>query len=450
MKKTLNSHSLIMYSVTCIMVAILMTGSAITAQSFKMFGVSDLERVFEDGYKLPSMYDTIKIFGIRGEVISGQLTINAKKSLTNVTLEVSALKNQANGNSLLTKNVSWNFVGSIPLTKNTPNQPRSAVSRTAPARFPEYLMNEKQLDIKEKSWQSAWLTVQIPVDVGAGTYIGKVTVKSNQGEQSLPVYLTVYPLTLPEKRNLKVIEWYSTDFAKFHGIKDQYSDEWFAMLRKYAGNMAEHRQNVFQVPMETIEIKKSKTGELEFDFTRYDQIAQVFWDTKKMDYMTSGELTKFGKNGWSGTEILLNDFSVKNADTGEIIKIPGNEVIPFLLPAFESHLRQKDWLGKTLFGIKDEPSLHNALAWREVSSYIHQYAPDLKRMDAIETTDLLDDIEVAVPKLDAFGTWYNAYKMAQQKGVEIWFYTVGIYQGSLFPNKTIDMPVMENPIRNKG
>jgi len=71
-----------------------------------------------------------------------------------------------------------------------------------------------------------------------------------------------------------------------------------------------------------------------------------------------------------------------------------------------------------------------------MSAYIHKYAPDLIRIDAIETTNLLDDIEVAVPKLDAFGTWTNLQE-AQKKGIELWFYTVGIYQGSLFPIKLL-------------
>jgi hypothetical protein len=67
-------------------------------------------------------------------------------------------------------------------------------------------------------------------------------------------------------------------------------------------------------------------------------------------------------------------------------------------------------------------------------------------MDAIETTFLLNDIEIAVPKLDHFATWNEVYKKWQKKGHELWFYTVGIYQGSLFPNKTIDMPLMDSRI----
>ena len=306
-------------------------------------------------------------------------------------------------------------------------------------------MAEKQLDLGEGKFQAIWLTLKIPDAVSAGTYNGYVTVRCSQGEQKLPVRLTIYPLNLPETRHLKVTEWYTTShFEKFHGISGMYTPEWFAMLRKYAENMAEHRQNVFEVPMSSISISKSKEGSLDFDFSRFDQIAQVFWDTKKMDYLETGELAKFKEEGFASTEILFRDFQVKTSGTGEMKTLPPDEVLPLLIPAFESHLRQKGWLEKTLFHVKDEPSHHNALSWIKASSYIHHYAPDLRRIDAVTTSFLFGNIEIAVPKLDHLDAGYGIYSREQQKGNELWFYTVGIYQASLYPNKTIDMPLIDS------
>jgi hypothetical protein len=418
----------------------------LNAQPFKLFGVSDLKCVFEDGYNLPATFDTIKLFGIRGEILSGQCAFQAKNNMTNITVEVSALKNQTTGTMLPSNVTGWDFVGSIPLAKNAPNQPKDAVTRVAPAKFPDYLLAEKQISINKGLYQSVWLTISVPETAGAGTYSGKITVKCVQGEQSLPLYVTVYPLTMPAKRHLKVTEWYNTgSFSKNHGIQEEYSDAWFAMLRKYADNMVAHRQNVFQVPMNTIQITRSKNSELEFDFTRFDQIAQVFWNTKKMDYLETGELAKFEKD-WYSTKILPKGFSVKNSENGEKITLPGTEVIPFLLPAFESHLRQKGWLRKTLFHIKDEPSVYNTQSWREMSAYIHKYAPDLKRVDAIETSFIVGDLEVACPQIDHLGTWYEDFKKQANAGTELWIYTVGIYQATSYPNKTIDMPVIDSRI----
>jgi hypothetical protein len=68
----------------------------------------------------------------------------------------------------------------------------------------------------------------------------------------------------------------------------------------------------------------------------------------------------------------------------------------------------------------------------------------LKRIDAIETTHLFGEIDIAIPKLDYLAANYNVYKKGQQEGAGLWFYTVGIYQGNTFPNKTIDMPLIES------
>ena len=428
-----------------ILIFSLIYSSSLHSQPLRLFAVSDLKRVFEDGYELPPAYDTIRVFGIRGEIISGQCAVYAGRDQTNLTVELSTLRNLNSGRELSASAVEWNFVGSIPLTENTRNYPDASVVRKAPARFPEYLMEERQMNISKGKYQSVWLTVNIPETAEAGAYIGKVTVKSSQTEQSLPVHLTIYPLTIPSERHLNIVEWYNTrGFEKWHGIKEVYSNEWFAMLKKYAENMVSHRKNSFRVNLDVVNIKQTKEGEFTFDFSRFDQIAQVFWDTKKMDYLETGFLAMRGEKGFTDPNFRWKDITVTSAETGEKITYPGPVVIPSLVSALESHLRQKGWLNKTWFHIQDEPVLFNALSWRSFSQFIHQYAPDLIRMDAIETTFLLDDIEVAVPKLNHFASWYDVYKKAQERGVEMWFYTVGIHQGTLYPNKTIDLPVIQN------
>ena len=444
MKMTIKFKSTLWKTALIVLAAQLIFSPLLNAQNFKLYSVSDMVRVFEDGYKLPPFSDTIKVFGIRGEVVSCQFVVNAKKDLKEVKVEAGVLTNRKGGSNISRDAIEWNFVGSIPLIKNTPNQPPSALVRQAPARFPEYLMAEKVLDIREKTWKSVWLTISIPANSPEGVFSGMVTVRSGKEEQAIPVSVTVFPITIPAERHLKVVEWYNTaGFSRFHGIREEYSPAWFDMLGKYAANMAAHRQNIFQVPLESIEITKSASGELLFDFARFDQIAQVFWNTGKMDYLETGELTSFGEEKWNSTKIYLQDFRVKNPGGGETLTVAGQDVIPLLMPAFESHLRQKGWLNKAIFGIKDEPSLHNSLSYGEVSSYFHRYAPDLKRFDAIETTNVLGDLEIAIPKLDHFSNWYDSFKKWQQEGNELWFYSVGIYQGSLFPNKTIDVPLID-------
>ena len=73
------------------LVILLVNSGTLSAQAFKLNAVSDLKRVFEDGYNMPALQDTLKIFGIRGEVISGQCALQTKKRLTGVTVMIGSL-----------------------------------------------------------------------------------------------------------------------------------------------------------------------------------------------------------------------------------------------------------------------------------------------------------------------------------------------------------------------
>ncbi len=415
--------------------------------NFEVFGVTDLNRIYEDGYNMPEHKGKVELFGIRKEYLSGQFVIHAVKDISDVTIRIGGLRNEITGKVIPSEHLNWNFVGSIPMSTDAPNQPKHVLERPAPANYPDYLKQADRLNLKSKKYLPVWLTVFIPVDSDEGEYVGDITITCKQGETSIPIMVRVYPLTLPDKHHLKIAEWYSTTgFSKFHGINEIYSETWFKMLRKYAENMAEHRQNVFQNPASSVKISKDEGGNLEFDFTNFDKVADIFWKYGKMDFMETGELFRFGKEGgWGGSEIVPAKFRVKVPNNDTLIVMNGENVLPALLPAIESHLRQRGWLDKTYFHVKDEPSLHNAKAYNNAASYVHKYAPDLKRMDAIETTDVLDNIEIAIPKLDAFTFWYPSFKeyLDKQK-IELWFYTVGIFQASLLPNKTLDMPLMDS------
>lgn len=442
MKNLQFTKSIIRINLWIVLLSVSLSNFFTHAQPFKLFGVSDLVRVFEDGYNLPPLNDALNLFGIRNEIISGQFIVNSSSKLTNVTIEINPLKHQGSGDLLPSNSIEWNFTGSIPIQVNAVNQSPTVVTREAPAKFPDYLVPERKLDINKGVYQSVWLTITIPKNAKEGLYEGKISVKTGQGEKFLPLYLTVYPLTLPTERNLKITEWYSTHhFKKFHGITEQYSPEWFVMLQKYAENMAQHRQNVFQVPMNAIQIKKTKNGSLEFDFTHFDQIAQTFWNTGKMDYMETGELARFKEN-WFSTEIILKDFSVTDADSREIITLPGQEVMPYLMPAFEAHLREKGWLNKTFFHIKDEPILHNAASWLEMSRYVHKYAPDLIRIDAMNNPIIMNELEIGVAMVDNMDIQYERFREKQKEGKELWIYTTGLFQATSYPNKTLDVPLI--------
>ena len=48
------------------------------------------------------------------------------------------------------------------------------------------------------------------------------------------------------------------------------------MLERYARNMAEHRQNVVMTPWNLIRVTRESSGDLDFDFGRFDRYVELF------------------------------------------------------------------------------------------------------------------------------------------------------------------------------
>ena len=46
---------------------------------FELFAVSDLVKIFEDGYNLPSKQNELNVFVIKGEIVSAQLVIHSSE-----------------------------------------------------------------------------------------------------------------------------------------------------------------------------------------------------------------------------------------------------------------------------------------------------------------------------------------------------------------------------------
>ena len=422
-------------------------GNTVQAASFECFAVSDLVRIFEDGYNFPETQDRLEIFGIRNEYLSAQCVIKANQDLQNVTVSLSPLKHVAFSTFIPTDAFEWNFVGSIPIEENTPKYRKTDLIRVAPAKFPDYLAEDSEVFLEKGDCKAVYLTIKIPRNAESGDYNGAVTIKTDKANMSLPLSLRVYPLTLPDERHLMVTEWFTTgNFKKFHDIDISDSERFYGMLRLYAENMAEHRQNVFRVSLNLITCIQAANGSLKFDFSKFDKWADTFWKTGRMDLLETGFVARFGEGGWSSEEIVLRDFPAQKESTNKRIMIPGKEFLPRFLPVFENHLREKGWLEKTVFHIADEPSNHNVMSWRQASEYVRHHAPALRRIDAIETTHCFDRLEIWVPKLDHLATWHDVFKRVQNQGCELWFYTVGIFQKGSYPNKTVDVHLIESRI----
>ncbi len=270
--------------------------------AFECFPASDLERVFEDGYGLLGpRAGSLQLFGLRNETISGQCMLLAHEDVQGLAFSVGPLERAHDPGAIPQENLSWNFVGGILIEKNSPNRQPETLLRPAPAWFPDVLTDERTCSLKKGMRKAVYITIRIPSEAMPGDYQALLTASAGSTRTTLPLTLRVHPLTLPTDRHLLVTEWFSTSRFKKHHQVDASDPECFSrMLEVYARNMAEHRQSVFRVGLDAIESRRAADGKLEFDFSRFDRLAQVFWDIGRMDALETGFIARFGQGGWSG------------------------------------------------------------------------------------------------------------------------------------------------------
>jgi len=395
-------------------------------------------KVFRDAQP-PAKPGVVRLRAARNEFEPGQLAFRSTAPLKGARVELSPLTHADGKAAIGQENLSARFQGFIPLAKNTRDSERIRV-RAAPCQVPDPLLAARTLDVAANATQPVWLTVRVPKDAPPGLYRGQAAVVAGDTKAAVPIELTVDPFALPDERHLLVTNWFNTgNIARAHKL-EPWSEPFWAMLERYARNMAAHRQNVVYTPWSLIAVAREPDGKLSFDYGRFDRFVELFQRAGAADRIEITHVGHFGRGGWSGKEIVLRGVAATDRATGKRVTLGPDDGLAPLLADLEKHLAAKGWLGKAMIHVADEPSINNIASWRKASEFMHKAAPRLRRMDAIETTDFSGALEVWVPKLSHFDRWRQAYE-ARRAGNEFWFYICCHPYGNVYPNRFLDYPL---------
>ncbi|MCD6562568.1 MAG: DUF4091 domain-containing protein [Thermoproteales archaeon] len=396
-------------------------------------------RIFRESKPPKEILKSIELDAIRNEYEGIIFGIHSLNKDIECRLEITELVKDKN-EKISKNNINVSFIGYIPISKNTPNTPEEELEINAPTHIPDPILNIKSMEIKQGNSQACWYSIYIPKDIEPGKYEGKIYVICDNEKEELNVFLNVYPITLPSKKHLFITNWFDVNrISKYYDV-DLWSEDFWNIFRKWISFMNKYGQNVFLVPLSTIKIYKEDRG-YKFDFSIFDRYITILFD-EGAERIELSHLAHFKE--WGHRELLFRDFNVvlKN---GKEIKVNGDNIIPYLLPAIEKHLDEKKWLDKTLIHIADEPIEDNFDVWKETSEKIHRYAPKLRRIEAIETIGFENILEVWVPTLQHYNDWMESYDKAREKGYEIWFYTCLNPKGR-YPNRFLDYPLIKTRI----
>ncbi len=410
---------------------------------FRIWPVDPLVKVFRDA--VPENGGTAVAEVARGESATLQIVVRADQPISGLSAQISPLKRSWGRGTLQPKEPR--FVGYVPVDRPT-QTPSKDQLRAPPADYPDPLLEAASIDVGPGQAQPIWVTVAIPTHAAPGTYRGTLRLQGTlasqpvQAEQKLEV--VVYR-AVAGPANLWVTEWFGLQWRHMRIAPQPESDESYALLRRYARNMAEHRHNVALIsPLDLAKFSVGAEGELLIDFSRFDRWVEIFQQEGVIGRIEGGHIGG-RKEGWeSEFAVTVHQVQDRNVITRQVDPAsPEAEAFySRFFPALVTHLRSKHWLERYMQHLADEPIAQNIASYRAMAALARRYAPELRIIEACHTKDLTGSIDIWVPQLNYLHDDWPHYQARQKAGEEVWFYTCVFPQGE-YANRFLEQPLIK-------
>lgn len=360
-----------------------------------LFQVEPLTKVLSSDSGFTDKPDTIRV--ARGENAVLQFVLQAGK-------DVSGLTASARCEGLGTAETGW--VHDVHNT--TPTWDADDMITSPDDMYPDPIIDDAVEDVTAGAHKTIWVDFPVSHTVEAGIYEGKIEISGNGGSAkcSKTFHIQVYPVDLPEKQNLKVVNWYSTKgVASLSGDEDVdvRSDKFLDALTIIAKTGAKYGQNCWLIN-EKPELKlNADSTDFVLDFTHFDKEMEVFSKYGNMQYFCNSHMGRHAdSDDW--TEAMV--FGIRYVKDKEIVSETVSHTDPRLAAyikkyysQIEAHFREKGWLDICYQHIADEPNImgtDSQKSWSAVAAMVKAAAPGLRTIDASEEIITNQDVSVVV------------------------------------------------------
>jgi hypothetical protein len=428
------------------MIAALAIGSSTETRgiTFEVWPADSLMKVLPTTKPPTSPEKFVYIDAVRNEYESGQIVVTALKKIEKLTVKVG----EVIGPDGAKPRISVNFVGFVDIKRGTKDTPDEHLVAKAPAEMPDPLLEVRSISVEAGRNQPIWLTVYVPKTAKPGEYTANVEINADGITQAILTRIRVHSITLPDERNLFLTNWFNTgNIASAHGLQI-WSEAYWEMLEAYASIMASHRQNVVITPiMELINGRDDGKGNLTFDFSRFDRWVEIFKKTGVIGYIEGGHLGS--RSEWEAPDfdaswpsIFMPDGSLRTNPSVKVTSEEYKRFLSFFLPALQRHLEEKDLLEVYFQHLCDEPISTNAVSYKKLASYVREYAPKLKIIEACMCNELVGALDIWVPQPPHYERDIEFFRERQKAGDQVWFYTCLSPTGK-YMNRFIDYPLID-------
>jgi glycosyl hydrolase family 123 len=189
----------------------------------------------------------IVIRAARNEVEAVQLVIRPNTELSDLEVKATSLTGPSNS-VIRSKNIDFLRVRYVHVTRPTD---KSSVAGHWPDPLPPLT---KGLEVKANQNQPIWIRVNVPREVSAGLYRGKIQLRARNYQATVPLQVEVYDFTLPDKMTCTTAFGFSPgNVFRYQKINDPQQKR--QVLDKYWANFSAHHISPYDpAPLDGIRV----------------------------------------------------------------------------------------------------------------------------------------------------------------------------------------------------
>lgn len=382
---------------------------------------------------LSSLSNALTLKAWKGEEIYAQAVVCSEKDIDNLSVVTGDLKS---GKSIIPSNaVSAGFVGYVMTDEINKDGCGGCGVRVNSEFDSSYVADpinyiEHLSPIKKGRTQPIWVKINVPRDVEAGLYNGKISIMAdNKSVSELKIGIEVSERSIPQENSFHLDLWQNPyAVSRYYGV-EPFSDEHFELMRPIMEQYAQAGGKVITTsimhkpwngqtfdPFESmVTWLKKADGTWWFDYTVFDK-----WVEFMMGLGVDSQINCYSMIPWRLSfqyfDQAGNTFRFLSAKPGE----PEYEQFwTVMLRSFASHLKEKGWFDITMIAMDERPMPQML----DAVNVIKKADPDFKIAFAgnchEELLDILD--YYCIPMENAFPA--NAVEKRRKDGMTTTWYT---------------------------
>ncbi len=273
-----------------------------------------------------------------------------------------------------------------------------------------------------------------PPELPAGKYRGTLSVFAGEEELSVPVSLRVFSAVVPELPEAKLswIHFFNYQNLILQEKAQPDTEEYWETFRRYVRAQRELRCTAVMLPAG--EMKGGTNGSFSFDFSRAVKAAEIAFE-EGIQKVCGCQIAKRRDKPPFG-------YALAWEEALSPVEEAGRAQVEAYFSAWRSILKEKGWEGRVMQSLADEPQPFSAAAYRELAALARKCLPGVPFLEAVETPELGDSLDIWVPKQVRYEEKREAYESLRAKGKTLWFYTCAFPAGPTM-NRSMDLPLVQ-------